>query len=54
VALGKAAKASDWFKRQSWGEQLAGAISTYLGDTAIQSTDLLRKLDAVRAWIDRA
>lgn len=54
VALGKAAKASDWFKRQSWGEQLADAISTHLGDTPIQSSDLVRKVDAVRAWIDRA
>lgn len=54
VALGKAAKASGWFKRQSWGEQLADAISTYLGDTAIQGTDLVRKLEAVRGWIDCA
>jgi hypothetical protein len=54
VALGKAAKASDWFKRQSWGEQLANATFTYLGDTAIQGTDLVRKIDAVRVWIDCA
>lgn len=54
MALGNAAKASSWFKRQSWGEQLADTIFTYLGDTAINSTDLIRKIDAVRAWIDCA
>jgi putative ATP-dependent endonuclease of OLD family len=54
VALGKAARASDWFKRESWGEQLADAIFTYLGDPAIQSTDLVRKIGVVRTWIDRA
>jgi hypothetical protein len=54
VALGKAAKDCGWFKRINWGEQLADAIFTYLGDTAIQSTDLVRKIDAVRAWIDCA
>jgi hypothetical protein len=49
-----AAKASGWFKRQSWGEQLADTIFTYLDDTAINSTDLIRKINAVRAWIDCA
>lgn len=54
AALGKAAKHSAWFKRQSWGEQLAGTIFKYLGETATQSTDLVRKIGAVRAWVDRA
>jgi len=53
-ALGRAANASDWYKRQSSAQQWAIAISTHLDDRAIQSTDLVRKLSSLREWIDRA
>jgi hypothetical protein len=52
AAIGKAAKASDWFKRQSWGHDWAKAISSYLRDNAIQGSDLIAKLTNLRAWID--
>jgi putative ATP-dependent endonuclease of OLD family len=53
-ALGKAAKASGWFKRQSWAQEWARAICTYLDDATIRNTDLIRKIHALRVWIDRA
>lgn len=52
AALGKAAKSSDWFKRQSWGHAWARAISCYLADSAICQTDLIRQLSDLRSWID--
>ena len=51
-ALGKAAKASGWFKRQSWGRAWAGAISSFLGDQSIRESDLVRQLASLRGWID--
>jgi len=53
-ALGKAAKDSKWFKRQSSAQEWAAAICGYLDDAAISNTDLVRKLDVMRDWIDRA
>jgi putative ATP-dependent endonuclease of OLD family len=53
-ALGKAADASKWYKRQSWAQQWASAISPHLDDLAIQDTDLIRKISSIREWIDRA
>lgn len=53
-ALGKAAKASDWFKRQSWGQEWAAAISGCLDDESISGSDLVRQLNGLRGWIDRA
>lgn len=52
TALGKAAKASDWFKRQSWGREWATAISGQLADNAIRQSDLVRQLTSLRGWID--
>lgn len=52
TALGKAAKASGWFKRQSWGREWAEAISRHLTDDAIRETDLVLKLTNLRDWID--
>lgn len=52
TALGKAAKASEWFKRQSWGREWAAAISGHLGDNAISESDLVRQLASLRGWID--
>ena len=52
TALGKAAKASDWFKRQSWGREWAAAISGHLGDNGIRESDLVRQLTSLRCWID--
>jgi hypothetical protein len=53
-ALGKAAKASGWFKRQSWAHEWAGAICAHLDEAAIRDTDLVRKINALRVWIDHA
>lgn len=52
TALGKAAKTSDWFKRQSWGREWAAAISGHLADNAIRESDLVRQLTSLRGWID--
>lgn len=52
TALGRAAKASDWFKRQSWGREWATAISGYLVDNAIRDSDLVRQISSLRGWID--
>ena len=52
TALGRAAKASDWFKRQSWGREWATAISGHLADNAIRESDLVRQLISLRDWID--
>lgn len=54
AAIGKAAKASDWFKRQTWGFEWAKVITPYLDDAAIQHTDLVARIAALRAWVDRA
>jgi putative ATP-dependent endonuclease of OLD family len=53
-ALGKAAKASGWFKRQSWAQEWTTSICAYLDDPAIRDSDLIRKLNAIRIWIDHA
>jgi putative ATP-dependent endonuclease of the OLD family len=53
-ALGKAATASDWFKRQSWGHEWATTIAPFLSDATIRESALLRQLTALRGWIDRA
>ena len=52
TALGRAAKASNWFKRQSWGREWAAAISGHLGDNAIRGSDLVLQLTSLRDWID--
>ena len=52
AALGKAAKASHWFKRQNLGREWAGVISPYLGDDSIRDSDLVRQLKLLRSWID--
>ena len=51
-ALGKAAKVSEWFKRQSFGQDWAAAMSPHLDDPAIGGTDLIQKLNQLRRWID--
>ena len=52
TAFGKAAKTSDWYKRQSLGQQWAATICHHLG--AIPNSDLAQKIGDMRAWIDRA
>jgi hypothetical protein len=53
-ALGAAAKTSEWFKRQNKAQLWVGAISRYLDDQSIRDTDLIRKIDKIRQWVDRA
>ena len=52
TALGKAAKVSGWFKRQTWSREWATAISGYLENNAIRGSDLVRQLTSLRGWID--
>ena len=52
TAMGKAAKASGWFKRQNSGREWAAAISRHLADDAIRESDLVRQLTSLRGWID--
>ena len=54
VALGKAAKAGGWCKRQDRGQEWVAAIAQYLDDPSIQNSDLSRKIAELRAWIDDA
>ena len=54
VALGTAAKRCDWYKRQDRGEEWAATVGCYLGDVAIQDSDLVGKLRKLRMWIDDA
>lgn len=54
VALGRAAKSSNWFKRQSRARDWAAAISGYLADEAVHESDLVRQLTSLRRWIDHA
>lgn len=54
AALGQAAKASEWFKRQSWAQEWVASFARHLDDAAIQNTDLVTKIGAMREWIDRA
>ena len=51
-ALGAAAKASKWFKRQNRAQEWAAAISAHLGDAAILDSDLVQQLTRLRNWID--
>ena len=53
-ALGGAAKARGWYKRQSAGRDWAAAVSHYLSDPTIPQTDLVRQIDRLRAWVDDA
>jgi len=53
TALGRAAKHSSWFKNETYGREWATAISRYLTDPAMQTTDLARQLRILREWIDR-
>ena len=54
TALGRAAKVSGWFKRQSRSREWAGAISEYLSNEAIRESDLVQQLRSLRDWIDDA
>jgi putative ATP-dependent endonuclease of OLD family len=52
AALGKAAKASGWFKRKSLARQWAAAISGHLSDELIRDSDLIRQISSLRRWVD--
>ena len=53
-ALGKAANASSWYKRQDRAQKWVAAIGQYLDDESIRDTELIRKLGGLRSWIDNA
>ena len=52
TALGAAAKASKWFKRQSRSQKWVATISAHLDDDAIRDSDLVQQLTSLRDWID--
>lgn len=54
TALGKAAKASDWFKKISWAHNWIVTISEYLFSPAIDGTDLAIQIKGLRKWVDNA
>jgi hypothetical protein len=54
IALGKAANASEWFKRQDKAYRWAGVIAGSLETVEMKTSDLLGKLTILREWIDRA
>ena len=51
-AIGKAAKASGWFKRQSWARDWSAAIASHLFDATPKESDLFKKIAILRSWID--
>lgn len=53
-ALGKAAKASNWYKRQDRAQEWVAAIEQYLDDASIKDSDLMRNVSRLRGWIDDA
>lgn len=52
--LGRAAKNGDWFKRQDRAQEWAGVAGVYIDTPTTQETDFVRKLRALRTWIDNA
>jgi len=52
-AIGKAAKSSSWFKDISRGEKLVEIISPGLDQEIIKDTELVKKINNLRRWIDR-
>ena len=54
AALGKAAKSSGWYKRQDRSQEWVAAIEQHIDNASTQNSDLLRKLAALRTWIDDA
>jgi ABC-type transporter Mla maintaining outer membrane lipid asymmetry ATPase subunit MlaF len=54
TAIGKAAKAGDWFKRQSWALIWVNAISAYFDEASVQTSDLRAQVNALRTWVDGA
>lgn len=50
IALGKAAKKNEWFKRQSYGEQL-GMIVLKHYDALAKDCQLKTEIDAISNWI---
>ena len=54
AALGTAANASSWFKKQSWAHDWVRAISEHLFSPAIETTDLAIQMRALRKWVDNA
>jgi putative ATP-dependent endonuclease of OLD family len=54
TALGKAANASSWFKKQSWAHEWVVQISEHLFSPAIHTTDLAIQIVVFRKWVDNA
>jgi putative ATP-dependent endonuclease of OLD family len=52
-AIAKAAKHSDWFKRQSRAEKWIEVIKSVLDLPDLANTDFVKKIVALRSWVDR-
>jgi len=53
LAIGKAAKHCEWFKRQSWAAEWAEVIKSVLDLQDLANTDFVKKINTLRSWIDR-
>lgn len=51
IALGKAAKKNDWYKRQSYGEQLGMVVLKHY-DALAAGCQLKKEIEAISNWID--
>lgn len=51
-AIGKAAKTSDWFKRQNRAEDWFDVFKDCLGSPEMGKKDITKKIGLLRAWID--
>jgi putative ATP-dependent endonuclease of the OLD family len=54
AAIGKAARASSWFKDVTRGDQWFKAIAPAFADPKFLKTDLARKLDSLWSWVENA
>jgi putative ATP-dependent endonuclease of OLD family len=51
-AIGKAAKKSEWFKRQDRAEEWFDVFKSYLHLPELAEKDFVKKIGALRTWID--
>jgi hypothetical protein len=54
TAVGRAAKAGDWFKRQDRGQDLGMVVADFLDEGTVAASNFFETLSRLRDWIDRA
>jgi len=53
TAIGKAAKASDWFKQQDRAQEWFEVLKDLLDRLDLAETDFIKKITQLRDWVDR-